>query len=470
MQRTKINTIKTRIGYTNTLLKVMHLSLILLIFNSCDDFVGVELPKNQLTSQAVFEDVSTATAALMDIYAKMRDGGLLAASGLSFSMGTYTDELIPANGGVFFNHTLSAVNAPSNLWTDTYNILYATNAVIEGVDGSSTILEEDKRQLIGEALFVRGYMHFLLTELWGDVPYITTTNYVENTTASRTSVSDIYVYLIDDLLKASEFLGDDVLVDPDDEDVKRIRLHKKVVEALLARVYLYTEQWGPAEAMATRVIDAFTLEQDITKVFLNTSRSTIWQFKPVVKGVNTSEGALFVFEGTPSTQPVLTVSLAEDAFEANDKRAEVWVRKFVDGSNTFYHAFKYKEQTNTDPKSLEYSIVFRLAEQYLIRAEARAELGEILLAQQDLNAIRNRAGLPNTTAATIEAFRNAVLKERRAELFTEHGHRWFDLKRMGKASEVLSPIKSNWQDNHILLPIPESEILLNPKLTQNSGY
>jgi len=112
-----------------------------------------------------------------------------------------------------------------------------------------------------------------------------------------------------------------------------------------------------------------------------------------------------------------------------------------------------------------------LAEQYLIRAEARTNLGNINGAQEDLNIIRNRAGLDNTTASTPSELLIAILKERYVELFTEHGHRWFDLKRMGFADDILSPIKEHWQTTDILLPIPETELQMNSNLKpQNSGY
>jgi hypothetical protein len=100
-----------------------------------------------------------------------------------------------------------------------------------------------------------------------------------------------------------------------------------------------------------------------------------------------------------------------------------------------------KQNTNTGT-SVEYSIVFRLAEQYLIRAEARARQGELSNAKQDLDMVRSLAGLPNTTANTEAEIIEAVQQERRYELFTEYGHRFFDLKRNGALNTVL-PIR-NW--------------------------
>ena len=90
---------------------------------------------------------------------------------------------------------------------------------------------------------------------------------------------------------------------------------------------------------------------------------------------------------------------------------------------------------------------------------------------QDLNVIRNRARLPDITAVSQEALLQSILKERRVELFTEGGHRWFDLKRTGEAQSVLQPLKPGWQNTQLLIPLPETELILNTNLKpQNPGY
>ena len=118
--------------------------------------------------------------------------------------------------------------------------------------------------------------------------------------------------------------------------------------------------------------------------------------------------------------------------------------------------------------------MFRLAEQYLIRAEARAQQNNISGAQADLNAIRTRAGLANVTATTQTGLVTAIYHERQIELFTEFGHRWFDLKRTGQLDAVMgiaAPQKGGtWASYKALIPIPASEISINPHLTQNPGY
>ncbi|NMH89697.1 RagB/SusD family nutrient uptake outer membrane protein [Flavivirga sp. Y03] len=428
----------------------------------CDSFVNVDLPKDQLVKESVFENKATATAALRNIY-----GNLRSITNFDRLLGMYADELdAPNDRTSFFDHSIIQSNQSiANLWSSYYSIIFSTNSLIEGVEGSSALELEDKTQLTGEALFIRAYVHTKLVELFGPIPYINTTNYKTNSEVSRISEDDVYSYVIQDLNNALGSLGEDVSKFPE----KRIRVYNTTVKALLARVYLYTFKWEQAERMASEVIDEVMLEQNLDEVFLKDSSGTIWQFVPDVAGENTSVAETFIFINNPSfTQPTLSTLLVEGTFESNDLRKSNWVGQGTGGA---YYAFKYKEVTNTQPESLEYLVEFRLAEQYLIRAEARAELDKISESQADLNVIRNRAGLANTTASTPNQLREAILRERFVELFTEGGHRWFDLKRMRKAEEVLAPIKPGWRKTDILLPIPESEILLNPNLLpQNEGY
>lgn len=159
-----------------------------------------------------------------------------------------------------------------------------------------------------------------------------------------------------------------------------------------------------------------------------------------------------------------------NAFEPGDQRKIHWIGSVTKGTTTWYFPNKYKQRTTTT-SSLEYSIVFRLAEQYLIRAEARAQQGDLIGAKEDLNKIRNTAGLAGTTALSQQDILKALLQERRVELFTEYGHRFFDLKRANMLDEALSPVKAGWNTTDRLLPLPESELTLNPNLNpQNPGY
>ncbi|MEO2072074.1 MAG: RagB/SusD family nutrient uptake outer membrane protein [Zunongwangia sp.] len=116
----------------------------------------------------------------------------------------------------------------------------------------------------------------------------------------------------------------------------------------------------------------------------------------------------------------------------------------------------------------------RLAEQYLIRSEAQAQLGNLSEAITDLNRIRTRAGLSplaqNNTNLNQEGILNHIYLERQRELFTEWGHRWLDLKRTNKATEYFSSQNPFWETTDIWYPIPSEERMRNPNLSQNEGY
>ena len=281
-----------------------------------------------------------------------------------------------------------------------------------------------------------------------------------------TSYSIVYEQCIQDVIEAV------TLLDTDDATGERVIPNQATANALLARLYLYTENWEMAEITATKLINAYPLETDITNVFLKNASGTLWQFKPNgISDQNTYEANQFSIRFIPGQIFALTNTLL-DAFESGDLRRDNWVGAHTssDGLTTLNFAYKYKSLFSEE-ESLEYSVVFRLAEQYLIRAEARAHLGNSIGSQTDLNAIRNRAGLPNTDASTTEELIAAILQERFVELFTEYGHRWFDLKRLGRAKNTLAPLKTNWKDTDLLFPIPETELEVNPNLKpQNLGY
>lgn len=453
-------------------IKIVTLLSACILLTGCESFIEVDVPQTQLVGETVFEDASTANAALADIYARIREGGVVSGveSGLSSVMGNYADELsfYGPNDQLmqFNNHTVVTTNSlVAGFWNTTYGQIYAANALLQGTQNSSAITGEDRNRLIGEALFIRAYLHFYLVNIYGSIPYVTTTDYSTNSTIIKLPEQEIYSRIKDDLIQAQNILPETY---PTQEN---IRPNKAVVTALIARVNLYTENWDQAEIATTQVIDnpLYAWQENIENVFLKDSPEILWALHPGISGLNTKDARTFVFTSGSPTRPVMSENLL-NAFEAGDLRKEYWTRTINDGINSWPHAFKYKLTANTG-SSMEYTILFRLAELYLIRAEARLHLGNIDGAKEDINKIRARAGLSDTSANTVQAVLDAIIQERRIELFLEQGHRWFDLKRTGRANLVLSLIKPQWQNTQILLPLPESEILLNSNLLpQNPGY
>lgn len=450
---------------------IVAVALPILLF-SCDSFIEVSLPQSQLIGNAVFENTATANTALSDIYSRLRESGIASGTTVSTTLliGSYADELTfygnNTNIEQFDKHTLLASNTLlTSLWSLSYAQIYAVNALLEGVQNSPSITADDRNRLIGEALFIRAYIHFYMVNLFGDVPYVLTTNYSQNTIISKSPQVKIWQFIIEDLKKAESLLPKSY---PTSE---RVRVNKTVATAMLARVYLYTENWIEAEKQATAVIDNpdYRWELNPDLVFLKNSPSIIWSLHPGITGLNTNDAKTFAFSSGPPAKSSLSENL-RNAFEPGDLRKTLWIKTITNGTNTWYQPLKYKRSTAT-ASSDEYTILFRLAEQYLIRAEARVHIENLVGAKEDLNRIRNRAGLIHTTANTPESLLIAILKERRFELFTEQGHRWFDLKRTANAANVLSATKVGWRTTDLLLPLPENELILNNNLLpQNPGY
>jgi hypothetical protein len=234
---------------------------------------------------------------------------------------------------------------------------------------------------------------------------------------------------------------------------------------------LYAENWQLAQNYASLVLEnpLYSWQENIQQEFLKENPSIIWSLHPGIAGLNTRDARSFIFTSGPPTSPALAPELF-NAFETEDQRKINWIKIIQGNGGPWYQAFKYKKTTNTGT-SQEYTILFRLAEQYLIRAEAKAILNDLQGAKNDLNKIRSRAGLGDTNATTQQELQNAIGKERRFELFTEQGHRFFDLKRTGKIDTVLGLVKPNYKPTNKILPLPENELLLNPNLLpQNPGY
>ncbi|WP_335965397.1 RagB/SusD family nutrient uptake outer membrane protein [Galbibacter sp. PAP.153] len=450
--------------------KAIGYCCIVLLNFSCEDFVGVELPSSQLGTEVVFKDAASANAAMTGVYANIRDTGIL--SDLSYDMGLYSDELdLYGSGttnaqGFYQNSLMPSDNKIGSWWNDTYSQIYDVNAIIEHVNGSNNLSEDLVNQLMGEALFIRGMLHFYLSQVYGEIPYITTTDYKDNTAVSKMAVVDIFTHVEADLSEAVSLLPGSYSTDD------RTRANRAVAMAFLARVYLYNGKWEKAKQMAGSVLeqtDLYQWEENLESVFLKESSATLLQWYPKFEGNNTPEGRIFIFDSAPPDNVALASDLVK-SFHPNDLRLTHWIRKISDTEESWYHSFKYKEKGSSDPVK-EYSVMLRLAEIYLIRSEASVRLGDFDLALSDLNKVRTRAGLAAITTRAPKMLLELIGEERRHEFFTENGHRFFDLKRNNRLDRVLSGIKTGWVSTDQLLPLPERELVLNPQLEpQNPGY
>lgn len=446
--------------------------------NGCKKFVDIEPSPNLILSEKLFENETTALSAVNGVYLQMRVPSPALANGtLSIYAGLGSDELTTSSTTLefdaFYKNSILATSTVVNtqIWSSAYKVIYRTNSIIENLAKSNALSPSTKNQLTGEMKVVRALYYFYLVNLFGEVPLITSTDYQANSVISRRPVTQVYDQVISDLKDARTLLSTTY------PSSGKVRPNKWSAIALLSRVYLFRENWAEAENEASSIISSndYSLANiSATNAFAKNSTETIWELASQNESRNTVEGSQFIPSSSSSRPTFPLSSYLLNAFETGDLRKVTtgtngWLGKNTVSGVDYYFPRKYKART-ASPVS-EYEIVFRLAEQYLIRAEARVQQGKVVEAIADLNVIRNRAGLLNTTATNQISVLSAIQQERRVELFAEWGNRWFDLKRYGLATTILAPLKgSNWQETDILLPIPFTEIQINTSLVQNPGY
>jgi len=454
-----------------------------LLFSGCKKLIEIDLPVDKNTPETVFSTTSTAVAALNNVYSFIgANTPFVGESGISLRAALMSDELSTILSTTDYEYLNIYTGLDGwNIWDASYReLIYRVNSILEGISKSKSLPERAKQILTAEAKFSRAWLYFYLVNLYGDVPLVLTTDFKVNSAIARTSVEMVYKQIEQDLIEAQNALSENFL----DRDLisstnERIRPNKGAATAMLARVYLYEGKWMEAEVEATKLITNtnYQLLPDVNTVFLKNSLEAIWQLQPNAldpDSKNSPDGRWLInsYGGDPFY--FLSTNLL-NSFEQNDERRTKWVTTSPSGATI---AYKYKEGWGTTDQN-EYTMVLRIAEQYLIRAEARARMNKLKgdnSAESDLNIIRTRAGLAATGASTQDEFIMAILKERQIELFLEWGHRWLDLKRTGNINAIMSKVApekgGTWEPYKALLPIPYEEFKYNSSLRghQNPGY
>lgn len=509
----KTNTTK----YIKSLKLTILASILVSMFMGCSKMVDVDLPHNSITEQGAYISNDQATSVIAGLYSQLmtNSGSPVFSNGsVTLYAGLSADELESYQGVAnavdfpFYSNKVLFDNSITSgtIWTPAYSVIFGCNAAIAGITNSpSAALDASSRKLlIGEAKFIRAFSYFYLVNLFGEIPMPLVTDFNQTAGISKSSVADVYAQVITDLKDAQANLPADFAVSVSNE---RVRVNKWAATALLARVYLFNKDWANAEIQASSVISSplFALGT-LDNLFLKNSTETIFALKQNTTKIpfggtydanNFVPTVLFSSFSAANAAPLLasaetysaasalffpsynmTAKLAS-SFETGDLRRTKWTLSWISptlppyNSRMFYTANKYKVKAGSaTAANNEYYIVLRLAEQYLIRAEARANQSNLSGAAADLLPLRSRAGLTGIPITSQAQVLDAIAHERQIELFAEWGHRWLDLKRTGKAEAVLGiiPDKQPWNNNQLLYPIPPADIISNPKLNQNPGY
>jgi hypothetical protein len=443
---------------------------LVLFFTSCDSLLETDLPSNIVPQEDVYSNIDFTRAAVTGMYAQNFFANGIYEYLLPYFLSSAVDETYHNSTSFemwrYNTYSPASVDVES-LWVSTYKSVALSNDLIEQLSTTTVLPQKEQQENIGEARYFRAYDYFVLVNLFGDVPWVKSTNVLETTMLPRESKEKIITEpegIIDDLQRAETAL--------ENSENTNAFVTKAAASALLARVYLYHEEWGKAETKADEVIrtSGYELETDLNDVFLRTSKESIFRISSSDAGSSYVGRTYIGFIALSRNYFRVTDDLL-NSFEEGDLRREKWIKD----EGTYSHTHKYKRNTSSSAGAAEDLVLLRLAEQYLIRAEARAQQNKLTGnngAIADLNIIRNRAGLndlPQTLTKNEVLF--AVENERRHELFLEEAHRWWDLIRTGRIDAVLGAFSDKlWEPYKALLPIPASEIDKNQNLTSNPGY
>ena len=370
-------------------------------------------------------------------------------------------------------------------WKYFYGLIGTCNGVIERTPKAVGLDAGRRDEIIGEASFMRGFLYFGMVQLWGGVPIvtkpvpeITSDNFAEVYSIlypdSKTQ-EEVYTQIINDLTTA-------VNQAPTAYGPTKMRGTKAAAHAILAKVYATRQpvDWNKVSEHADAVIaSGFSLLPSYEQLWdgmHENSAESIFELD-CIGGATGSNWGSSMFVGkdwkkfnTPTHDLVDLFDAEQDMVRKNSsilfQKITSWTDVNWDISN---YPFCYKMRNTNGTQN---QILLRLADILLLKAEALTELGQLDAvsgAQYYVNLVRSRAKLAPTTATTADALRTAIAKERRLELAFE-GHRWYDLKRTGKAIETMTALGYTLNENKLLFPIPQGERDKNINLKQNPGY
>lgn len=454
-----------------------------LLLASCSNELDIS-PITQRSASNFYSSEQEIESAIFGAYAQLQNNGLygLDLIGVGEIPGEDTFEEIAANDGGRFGQlddfsTNSNNDLVSDIWRESYEAIQRINIVLNRINDVEFKNSSVKNNRIGEMKFLRALMYFNLVRLYGDVPLVLkeTTNPSDYFGQGRNPISEVYSQIELDLIDAIKNL-------PNLKSSGKPAIG--AAQALLADVMMNQGKYNEAVTTLTPLINSnvYKLMTSTSQIFgtANEGNSEILfeiKYASGVNGNREGESAASQFRPSGTTANAKGHNLPSEQFvnlfESADTRKNNYIGRNIT-ANPFYYSLKYEvSSTGADDGGSDH-IIIRYADVLLKYAEALNETGDLNAAKY-LNDVRKRAGLPNTTATSQSELRIAIELERRFEFIGE-GHRWFDLKRTGKAVQTMNDwFKSNNKNititaDNLILPIPQNQRDTDPTLSQNKGY
>jgi hypothetical protein len=388
-------------------------------------------------------------------------------------------------------------------WADAYAMIGNANLAIAQVANCTdpALLPQRKNEILGESRFMRAFTYFDLVRLWGRVPLVlippdqtNSESLIKSVIIPQSSVDSVYDAILSDLWFAKATVGD-IGANP-----SKFIVSKGAVNAMLAKVYATRSpaNWDSVAYYCDQVIPNYSMLSKFSYLWDNNHKDNseaIWEMDFSGYGAGDEVGnwapSIWVggsegdYEGggwkkfnTP-TNDLVNAFLAENDTVRLDNSVTFLdiTGQWTDPYWTNYTHYPFLTKYNDPANGINDMYMIRLPDIMLLRAEAYNNNSDITDAAGLVNQVRARVGLPPTTAANQTDMALAIENERRLELAFE-GQRWFDLLRTGRAITVMNAQKDgngnslnyNVQPYQLLLPVPQTQLDLNPLLTQNPGY
>lgn len=487
--------------------KILYIIIGIFLFSSCEDFLKEE-PRDLMNPDAFFKSDDEAIASVNGVYARMdyyyNNGGGTSGYIYYSHLGTDIARMTGGreNNGQHYYHvyTMSPDIIDGRMrdtWKELYRAIGDANQCIARVSASEYVSDATKKRVVAEAKTLRAHFYYILSNYWGDVPmWLNELDLAEvGGEIAQKPVAEIRSQMVKDLTEAipdlpTKYSGSDVG-----------RITKWAASMLLTKVYLWQKDWAKAKSTAGSIInsgDHSLIEnyEDVFGVHNEYNAERIWELDYVVDIHPSNWPARYLIRGVDK-EPALAgyptnlgnglITASKEflaSFDPEDERYNSYDFYHSMGlaESEYHYHYITKMMNFEDPKGATGSntIIYRLADAYLMYAEAENEMnGPTADAYEKINAIRARAfDDPGKmlSGLTKESFRQAIMNERKWELGCEYQRRW-DLIRWGKLEEAVKSMANtnpwgaeNIKPYHNLLPIPPSEIILNPALVQNPGY
>ena len=454
----------------SNIIKGLLLIFIVIQAASCEKYLESK-PIGAVSDEAPITDKASVETALRGVYRQLASSGYYGETYVTLGYFPSGDIKNLTTGGaanlVNVNFRADDVNF-NTAWNAIYNTINRANHVIAKTPAveDPALTQEVKDKYIGEAKFIRALAYFDLARAWGGVQIILepTSSLIDRPAVQRSTLEQTYEQVLKDLQDAEQLLPD---------QLNRIRATRRTVWALRARLHLYRQEWALAEEYATKLIDLttdYTLVKPYGAWFKNNVVATPESiFELEYSAINPSairaqmqhptNGGTYRYAPNDKFVQLLNDSLVSGG------RKEL-IGSVTQGGTTIWFGNLYYRLPATDP-----AYIFRIAEMYLIRSEARAHLNNLEGSLSDLNEIRKRAEVPELTLTTSDELLLAIENERRVE-FAFEAHRWFDLARTRRAQAVLPALDPNTkvESYELKFPVPITQIQLDNNLTQNEGY